>query len=304
MTFDNTDVANGQPWLDSDLETYGWVQDGARVCNYLSGGTNLTFYRAYIMPDVPQSQWTPYLAQINTPSQFNLGSSAYGTTSNLNCESSYHILDCGLEDLIGSTWVSLYGYSDDEPVMTIAAAAARFKPLFNTTVNAVKTATVAEPAWTDPAASAVSLSGDTGALNSALATALGASINTEDYAYGPDVSEPTDEALIPVHFDQYTDDVGNYQVTIKVLPQGAWAWDAIVAKASADAHYTTVAGLGDKAISFSQAGSLTTPYQAAVEVEKGHNVYSVEVETTVASSGAGVLSIATKAATAVATFIG
>jgi hypothetical protein len=274
------------------------------VCNYASACTNLTFYRAYVMPDATHALFDPFLAQLSAPSKFNIAPSPYGASSNLNCESSYHILDCGLEILVGSTWISLYGYSDDEPVMTIAAAATRFKPLFNVTVNAIKTATIAEPAWTDPAATTVNLSSNLTPLNAALTTAFGASVNTQDYAYGPDIAESTDDALIPVHFGFYSDDVGNYQVTIKVLPQGSWAWDAIVAKASTVAHYTTVPGLGDQAISYSQAGSATTPYQAAVEVEKGHNVFSVEVETTVASSGAGVLSVATKAATAVATFIG
>jgi hypothetical protein len=303
-TLNTTDQLKDTPWLDSDLETYGYTEDGALVCNYSTASpSDLSFYRAYVMPDATQALWAPYFSQLSAPSSFNITPSPYGANSNLNCESRYHMLDCGLEMLIGSTWVSLYGNSDDKPVVTIAQAAAEFEPLFNSTVNAIKAATIAEPAWKDPAATSVSLSGDTASLNQALNTQLGATVSTQDYSYGPEVEESTDYALIPVHFDFYSDYVGNDALNIKVLPQGSWAWSAIVAKASTAAHYTTVTGIGDQAISYSQTAS-STPYEAVVEVEKGHNVYSVEVDTTNAADGAAVLTVATKAAKVIATFIG
>lgn len=303
-TLDTQDQLKDEPWLDSDLETYGYVQDGALVCNYsTASSSDLSFYRAYVMPDATQALWAPYFSQLSAPSSFNITPSPYGANSNLNCESRYHMLDCGLEMLIGTTWVSLYGNSDDKPVVTIAQAAAEFEPLFNSTVNAIKAATIVEPAWSDPAATSVNLSGDTAALNQALNASLGSTVSTQNYQYGPQVEESTDYALIPVHFDYYSDYVGNDALNIKVLPQGSWAWSAIIAKASTASHYTTVSGIGDQAISYSQTSS-STPYEAVVEVEKGHNVYSVEVDTTNAADGAAVLTVATKAAKVLATFIG
>src|SRR5476651_1958482 len=151
------------------------------------------------MPDASLALWSPYLAQLSAPSSFNIVPSPYGTNSNLNCEYSYHALDCDLEVLIGSTWVSLYGYSDEYPAGTVAAAATKFAPLFNTAVAAVKAATIAEPLWTDPAATTVSLSSDYDALATALGAALGSPVQTQDYEFGPAIEEATDDSLIPVH---------------------------------------------------------------------------------------------------------
>ena len=303
-TLNTTDQLKGEPWQPFDLEPYAWVQDGARVCNYSTASTSdLTFYRAYVMPDASLALWTPYLTQLSAPSSFNVVPSPYGANSNLNCEYGYHTLDCDLEILVGSTWVSLYGFSDEYPASTVAAAAAKFAPLFNTAVAAVKAATIAEPLWTDPAATTVGLSSDVDSLDAELSTALGSAVSNQSYDYGPAIAESTDDAVIPVHLGYYQDGVGNYALNIQVLPQGAWAWSAITTAAASEPALTTLSGLGDKAISFNVTGGLN-PYESVIVVAKGHNLFSVEVDTADAPSGAGTLTIAKNAATLIASKIG
>ncbi|MDQ1546531.1 MAG: hypothetical protein QOH69_1435 [Actinomycetota bacterium] len=303
-TLNTTDQLKGQAWQPFDLEPYAWVQDGARVCNYSTASpSDLTFFRAYVMPDASLALWTPFLAQQSAPSSFNIVPSPYGANSNLNCEYGYHTLDCDLEILIGSTWLSLYGFSDEYPASTVAAAAAKFAPLFSTAVAAVKTATIAEPLWTDPAASTVGLSSDVDSLDAALTTALGSPVSNQSYDYGPTIGESTDAAVIPVHLGYYQDGVGNYALNIQVLPQGDWAWSAIAAAAASEPGLATVTGLGDKAISFNVTGG-PTPYESVIIVSKGHNVFSIEVDTGDVPSGPGTSTIAKKAATLIASKIG
>ena len=303
-TLNTTDQFKGQAWQPFDLEPYAWVQDGARVCNYsTSSPSDLTFFRAYVMPDASLALWTPFLAQQSAPSSFNIVPSPYGANSNLNCEYGYHTLDCDLEILIGSTWLSLYGFSDEYPASTVAAAAAKFAPLFSTAVAAVKSATIAEPLWTDPASTTVGLSSDVDSLDAALTTALGSPVSNQSYDYGPTIGESTDAAVIPVHLGYYQDGVGNYALNIQVLPQGAWAWSAITAAAASEPGLSTVTGLGDKAISFNVTGG-PTPYESVIIVSKGHNVFSIEVDTGDVPSGPGTSTIAKKAATLIASKIG
>jgi hypothetical protein len=301
---DNTQSEKGTHWWPWDLEPYASVQDGALVCNYeTSDPSDLTFYRAYVMPDAPSSLWAPFFANASTPSAFTVTPSPFGANSTIDCEGSYHNLHCGLEMLIGTTWVSLYGYSDDGAVQTVAQAAARFQPLFSTAVNAVTSAAIAEPRWSDPAATAVNVGSDFTALDTALTAALGSAVSTEEYQYGPDVEEATDFAVIPVHLDYYQDYVGNDALNIQVLPQGAWAWSAITAAAASEPGYATMSGLGDKAVSFTVTGG-PSPYESVVVVDKGHNLFSVEVDTSDVASGAGVTAVATNAAHLIASKIG
>lgn len=301
---DNTQPLKGVHWLPSDLEPYAQVQDGALVCNYSTAApSDLTFYRAYVMPDASPALWSQFFTSASAPTAFTITPSPYGSNSTINCEGSYHNLNCGLEILIGSTWVSLYGYSDDGPTMSVAAAAARFAPLFTTAVNAVKAATIAEPAWKDPAATTVSLSSDYTSLDAELTTALGSEVQTEAYQYGPEVEEAPDDAVIPVNLHYYQDYVGNYALNIKVLPQGAWAWSAITAAAASEPGYAVLSGPGDKAISFGVTGG-TSPYESVVVVIKGHNLFSIEVDTSDVPSGPGTLTVATKAAALIASKIG
>jgi hypothetical protein len=297
---DNKDQSKGDPWLVSDLEPYAYIQDGTQACNYATpAATDLTFYRAYFMPDASLALWTPYFAQLSAPSKFNITPSPFGANSNLNCESQYHIFDCDLEMLVGSTWISLYGNSDEYPATTIAATEAKFLPLFTTAVNAIKAATIAEPLWSDPAATAVNISSNPASLNTVLAAAVGSSINTQENGYGPTIEEATDESVIPVHFYYFNDYAGNYALNIDVLPQGSWAWSAISAAASAKPDYAALAGIGDEAFSFRIIGG-ESPYEYAIVVEKGHNLFSVEADTPTVSASAGTLAIAEKAAKAIA----
>jgi hypothetical protein len=301
---DNSQPQKGTHWLPSDLEPYAYIQDGALVCNYETAApSDLTFYRASVMPDASPALWAPFFANASAPTEFTINPSPFGANSTIDCEGSYHNLHCGLEMLIGTTWVSLYGYSDDGTVQSAAQAAARFQPLFATAVNAVKAATIAGPRWKDPAATTVDVSSDYTSLDSALTTALGSAVSTEEYQFGPDVEEATDFAVIPVHLGYYHDYVGNDALGIQVLPQGAWAWSAINAAAASEPGYATLSGLGDKAIRFTVTGG-TSAYESVVVVQKGHNLFSVEVDTSDIPSAAGVDTIAKNAAILIASRIG
>jgi len=303
-TLNTTDQDKGNPWQPFDLEPYAYIQDGARVCNYSTANpSDLSFFRAYVMPDATAALWDPYFAQISAPSSFNITPSPFGAESNLNCQSMYHILSCELNILIGSTWVDLFGNSDEYPASTNAAAEAKFMPVFSTAVAAVKASTIAEPLWKDPAATSVGVSSDYAALDASLTTALGSPVQTQSYEYGPTVEEPTDDSVIPVHFGYYGDSVNNDVLNIQVLPQGSWAWSAILAAAASEPGYTAVSGLGDKAVSFSVTGG-ESPSEVAVVVIKGHNLFTVEVDTSDAASAPGVLGVAKQAATVVAAQIG
>lgn len=302
-SLNTTDQTKGDPWLVSDLDPYAYVQDGARVCNYSTpAAADLTFYRAYIMPDASLSLWNPYFAQLDVPSKFNIQPSPFGAKSVLTCENDYHIFDCDLEMLVGSTWISLYGYSDEYPAGTIAATKAKFLPLFTTAVNAVKAATIAEPAWTDPAATTVNITSDPASIRPALHASIGHPATFEETGYGPAIQEATDDALIPVHYDWFNGGVTNYDLTVEVLPGGSWAWAAISAAASAKPNYTAITGLGDEAFSYKVVGG-ANPYEYAIVVSKGHNLFSVEVDTASAAHAAGALTTAMKAATGIAGLI-
>jgi hypothetical protein len=296
--------AIGEPWLPSDLEPYAWVQDGALVCDFgRTTGTDSTTYEADIMPDATQALWSPYFAQQTAPSAFNITPSPYGPNSNLNCESIYNYAECDLDMLVGTTWITLQGYANVPSDLTVAQAGAKFEPLFSATVNAVKNVTISEPAWTDPGATAVNVSSDYTSLDTALSTALGLPVTTQEYEYGPTIEEPTDDLYIPVHLDYYQDDTTAAEINIKVLPGGAWAWSAITAAAATEPNYATVTGIGDKAISYSVTGQ-QNPLESVVEVIKGHNLYSVEVDTAPPASTPSVLTIAKEAAAVVAAKIG
>jgi hypothetical protein len=303
VTLDNNLQAIDDPWLPSDLEPYAWVQDGALVCDFGTNSEDSISYRANIMPDATQALWAPYFAQQTAPSSFNITPSPYGPNSNLNCESIYNYAECDLDVLVGTTWIDLQGYTDVPSDLTVAQAGAKFEPLFTTTVNAVKNADISEPAWTDPAATTVSVSSDYTSLDAALSAAIGLQVSTQEYEYGPTISEPTDDLYIPVHFDYFQDDTTAAEINIKVLPQGAWAWSAITAAAASEPNYATVTGIGDKAISYSITGQ-QNPLESVVEVIKGHNLFSVEVDTTPPAATPSVLTLAKEAAAVVAAKIG
>ena len=296
-----TPVKSGAEFVTSDLEPYAFQQDGALYC-YFVGTTagSETEYELLAMPDVSSARWAADKAAlqdgVSQPSPF-------GANSYLNCESSPNDLKCNLDMLIGTTWLSIQDFSDAVATsLTLSQALSRFKPLLQSAVSAVKSATVAEPLWSDPNASAVNIPGDQVAFDKAISTAIGAKFSTQVYAPDIDAIGTESEAEYPVDFQFFGGGAGNDGITIGVLPQGAWAWSEIQGEASSLAGDASAAGIGDQAVTYS-APTPDEPYQSVIVATKGDNLFTIVVDTNVASSGAGVGAIATKAASAVAALI-
>ncbi|HEY2643245.1 MAG TPA: hypothetical protein VGI56_05805 [Galbitalea sp.] len=296
-----TPVQSGAEFVTSDLEPYAFQQDGALYCYFVAtkAGSE-TEYELLAMPDIAPARWAADKAAlqegVSQPSPF-------GANSYLNCESSPKDLKCNLDMLIGTTWLSIQNFSDAVPTsLTLGQALARFKPLLQSAVSAVQGATVAEPLWADPNASAVNIPADQVAFDKAISTSIGAKFSTQVYAPDIDAIGTESEAEYPVAFQFFGGAAGNDTVTIGVLPQGGWAWSDIQSKASSLAGYASIAGIGDQAFSYSDP----TPdemYKSVIVATKGDNLFTIVVDTNVASSGAGVGAISTKAASAVSALI-
>jgi hypothetical protein len=296
-----TPVQSGAEFVTSDLEPYAFQQDGALYCYFVAtkAGSE-TEYELLAMPDIAPARWAADKAAlqegVSQPSPF-------GANSYLNCESSPKDLKCNLDMLIGTTWLSIQDFSDAVPTsLTLAQALARFKPLLQSAVSEVQGATVSEPLWSDPDASAVNIPGDQVAFDKAISTAIGFTFSTEVYAPDIDAIGTESEAEYPVNFQFFGGGVGSDTVTIGVLPQGGWAWSDIQSKASSLAGYASTAGIGDQAFSYSDP-TPDEPYQSVIVATKGDNLFTIVVDTSVGSSAAGVGGLATKAASAVAALI-
>jgi hypothetical protein len=294
-------VQSGAEFVTSDLEPYAFQQDGAVYCYFVAttAGSE-TEYELLAMPDIAPARWAAAKAAlqdgVSQPSPF-------GANSYLNCESSPKDLKCNLDMLIGTTWLSIQDFSDAVPKsLTLTQALARFKPLLQSAVSAVQGATVAEPLWSDPNATAVNIPGDQVAFDKAISTAIGTKFSTQVYAPDIDAIGTESEAEYPVDFQFFGGGAGNDGITIGVLPQGAWAWSEIQGKASSLAGYASLTGIGDQAFRYSDP-SPDEPYQSVIVATKGDNLFTIVVDTNVASSGAGVGAIATKTASAVAALI-
>jgi hypothetical protein len=296
-----TTVVKTSPYVASDLEPYAFTEDGALYCYFASSvAGDQSQYILLAMPDITPSRWADDLSTLKletTPSPF-------GPNSYLSCDGSAKHLQCNLDMLIGSTWLSIQDFSDTNTApLTEAQALARFTPVMQTAVTAVQNAKVTEPLWSDPKATPVSGTTDDPAEDQRLATLLGLPFELDVFA--PDIlaTGPEAEAEYPVNFYFRGGGAGNYSISLSVLPQGAWAWKQIAAAASSRTAYKPITGLGDKAVSYSVIDQ-NDPYQTVIEGTKGDNLYSVVVSTSTAADGPTVLDVATKAASAVLTEIG
>ena len=279
-----------------DLTPYAYVQDGALYCSY--DGTvakSETEFQLIVMPDITPKHWADYKTYLKDGSTI---ASPFGANSYVDCESSPADLKCNLDMLIGTTWLSIEDFSDNVPSsMTVAAALARFKPLLQTAVTAVQGATIAEPLWTDPDATAVNIS-DGLAFENVVKAASGVNYRTEVYNPDPIAVGPQSEAMYPTGYQIFGGGGGKFGISINVLPGGLWAVPAVMTAGSSLSGYTTVAGLGDQAFSFSETDKYE-PYEIQLFVVKGHNLVSVEVDTSSKSAGTNVATVAKNVATGV-----
>jgi hypothetical protein len=290
-----TNVAANPDSQPSSLRNYAFTQDGAIDCSFLGTASgSQTEYEVLVMPDITPKRWNQYKTYLAQGADIT---SPFGANSYVDCESSPQDLKCNLDMLVGTTWLSIQDFSDQvASSLTLSQALTRFKPALQTAVSAVKSATVAEPLWTDSDATAVNIA-DNVAFQNVIISATGVKYRTEVYA--PDVIAigTSSEAMYPVGYQLFGGGGGKYGITIEVLPAGAWAWSDLTSKVSSLSGYATLTGLGDQAVGFSEA-TTDVPHDYAIAATKGHNVITIDVDS--GSSVASTLpSLAKKIAAAV-----
>jgi hypothetical protein len=300
-------VPSGGLYGVSDLEPYGFTQDGALMCNYAEANPNtLGFYEVYVVPDVSRTRWNTYVGSTGADlSEYDIKPSPFGGNSYLDCTASYHDLDCDLAGLFGSTFVYINDYTWSQPTESNAVAEAHMKPLLTTALNAVQGATVAEPAWADPNATTVNIPESETAVGTSLTAALGFTVSPsiDGASELPDQTQPGSLVDYPIDFRSYVFDSAKFEIQVDVLPKGSWAWSHIVSHTSSLPGYALIPGIGDEALGYT-AALTNKPHAGVVEAVKGDNLISVEVDTTTASEIPNLLTEAKKAATALLSQIG
>jgi hypothetical protein len=235
-----------------------------------------------VMPDVTPAAWASYTKDALTTSE---PASPFGGNTNVQCESSPGDLQCNLEAYIGTTWLSITDISTKVATsLTTTAALARFKPVFTTAINAVTNGTIVEPPFGDADATAVNFSKDETISDSAISAASGVSgFQFHSEVWGPIIDEDGAGigALQPVNFrceggGGGSKSVGYYDITVEVLPAGAWAFPQIVESSNDLPSFATVDGVGTQAITYSLSGKYE-PSDAIIEAVSGHNLFSIEV---------------------------
>ena len=184
-------VASSGLYEVSDLDPYAFTQAGGIDCNYQTThpDTDLGFYEVFVTPDIPSAKWTAYVPNI---SDFGVKPSPFGANSYLDCTASYHDAHCDLQMLVGSTLIYINDYSPAQPTESSTAAETHFLPLLKTAVNGVMGVTVAEPAWTDPNATAVNVPSSEAAVMSTVSTAVGFPVTSS-------ISGPSQDPIPPRH---------------------------------------------------------------------------------------------------------
>ena len=301
-TIGATLVATGGLYDVSDLTPYAFTQEGAIECDY--GPSNPTsevgFYEVEIIPDVSSTRWATF-AGVNGAdlAGYDIKPSPFGANTYLDCTATYHDLDCDLDALIGTTLLYIDDYSAEQPTESNAAAETHMMPLLTTAVNALKAATISEPAWTDPNATSVNISESEATVGTTISTAIGSTVSpaVDGADELPDPTQPESLVQYPLDFRSYVYDSPQFEMQVDVLPQGSWAFSQIAARTSSLSGYALIPGLGDQALGYS-AALTNKPHAGVVEATKGDNLISVEIDTTDASEIPNLQTLAKKAATA------
>jgi hypothetical protein len=282
----------------SDLTPYAYLQDGALYCSYVGTvAKSESEYQLLVMPDITLAQWNKDKKYLDgsTPSPF-------GANSFLDCESSPKDLKCNLDILIGTTWITIQDFSDNvTATLTEAQALSRFQPVLQTAITAVKGATIAEPLWKDPDATAVNIA-PSNAFENLLKHASGVDYATDVYNPDPVAVGPQSEAMYPTGFQIFGGGGGKYSITTEVLPGGSWAFSRLTSAVAGVAEPTPLSGLGDQAFSFGDPNKYQ-PYDTQILATQGHNLISIDVDTSSKTAGPNVPTVAKNVAAAVLTQI-
>ncbi len=287
------------------LDQYEAVQDGALDCSWEvpeSTNGNDPSYQILMMPDAT-AIWNQYKDELKG---LATGPSPYGANSYYNCYSSPKDLVCGVDKLVGSTWLSISSQSGKFTTsLSTATLLANFKPLMSKAITSLQGATVVEPRWTNPSASVPTLP-KTGAVSTKkISAALSQRYAMEVEVTDLEAEGPIAAQQIPVDYRQ-TGGGGsgaggsnkypnNYGMSVEILPSGSWAWNEIIAAAGSEPGYQTLTGVGDQAIQYNET-SKDEPYDTVIEGTAGGNLYSIEVWTGKKSPRPDTTAIAKKAA--------
>ena len=281
------------PTVPYDLGVYEAIQDGALNCSWQGPKTSssgpVATYTLYAMPDAA-ALWQKYaanggLGSISYPTSY-LGAPAVGGCFN-DVTVTPHSYGCTLDILVGSVWLDVSAYSGTQVTPpTVAQAQAKFQPLFKAAVSALQGATVAEPAWSDPAANTINFTDAFGAVNQAgMAAAI-------DNTYAVEIDQP-DFSLagaqiaefLPVNYretlgggtgagDTVTP-ANDFSLDVEVLPSGSWAYEQIVQAVSGDPGFATLTGFGTKAVVVTAGSNSVYTDGTTIVGVVGENLYSV-----------------------------
>jgi hypothetical protein len=302
-----------QTWQNAaELRPYAFAQAGALDCSWSTHpgqSGNFSTYRVLVTPDVTPAKWTQYKTDGLNASD---PATPYGTNSNLQCGASPKNMQCSLAAYIGTTFVSVTDFSTAvNSTLTSAATFARFKPVFTTLINKVTSATIVEPGFTDAAAKPVTFSSDFTISDSAISLATGLpNFKFHSEVWGPIIDEdgPEIEPEEPVNFRWEgggggNNTIGNFTISIEVLPAGGWAYPGIVSSSSTLPGFSTISGVGNQAVVFSPTAASAATHRILIATS-GHNLFSIDLSVDHAKPGQDYTTMAQKLALAVISGIG
>jgi hypothetical protein len=288
-------------WPTWSLKKPAFRQDGALRCLYVAkNGDENVSYEVLVMPDITAARWAHYLPTLQSGSEPNL----FGPSSCATCNSNSQTLNCGLNVLTGSTWLSIYAATDPVAApLNQTQTLAQFHTVFAMAVAATNNTTVIEPAWSDPHATAVNIPSNLQTFTNLMSAGLAEPFMLSNYQPDDLMDGPESEAELPVGFQEFQGEVNQYEIDISVLPEGLWDYQKLESEASSLPHYAPFSGLGQDAFSYNEP-TPGVPYQEVVIANKGANLISIEVDVVSPTPGLTALALAKKVAKVFAGFIG
>lgn len=284
-----TTMTPTNPSPDPSLLSYAAIQDGALNCHWTGpvvGGNATAYWDIYVMPDAAAT-WNTYKDQLQEPfPAAYLGAAMFGYCN--GSSSGDNSTACNLTTLSGSVWLDVSGYTSAGTAPTSTSAAmAKYKPLLAAAINAVKGITVTEPAWTDPAATAVHFSSPYGVVNQdTFAAAIHAPFAIEVSQPQFDLAGAQIAEMLPVNYRQdggggtgagdTVTPAKNFGGILEVLPSGSWAYPQMMAAASGKAGFTQLTGFGSKAYLYDGPGNAGDKSEVIIVGVVGEHLYSVD----------------------------
>jgi hypothetical protein len=272
--------------LDSDTLT----QDGALSCHWsddVAGDFQQTsnHLQLYVLPDITTTNWSQAnnaLSQDGETKTTLISGDAYGGCYSVAATST----ECNIDTLVGTTWISAEVESLTKSFTTSDGGLTHFAALINPiVVDAQSSGFVAEPRWSDPAATAVPADCDSTLPDAEIQSVTGA---TNIEAIGPDEAGQlgiSSSLGVEANLGFFECDLASEDQQsgfyLEVLPGGGWAWSLTKAYDSSQPGYSTVPKLGSQADEFSSPDVGTT-----VNWVRGDNLLTLNVGLPTASQNA------------------